>query len=137
MVLNEVIAHCVEKWRSHGITLAPPIPEQEVRQVWEQLHSDVSADVLLLYTTIGGFDEYVFEKDFFWSFWPWDWLRKRNREEPGIGTKFCDHSIEIVTWELRYEDSEVSSVWSSHGARSAPSLQSFLESYLDDPWNLL
>ena len=137
MAFSEVISRCSDKWRAEGIKLAPPITESEVRRVWCELQSQVSADVLALYTTIGGFRDYTCDDELFWSFWPWDWLQQRNQEDPKSGVTFCDHSIEVITWELRYENEQTSAVWSSHGNRTAVSLESFLESYLKDPWKLL
>ncbi len=109
----------------------------EVRRVWAGSKREPSADVLELYATVGGFQDYAFEENFFWSLWPWDWLQKRNEESPRDGVMFCDHSIEIVTWELRYETAKHSSVWSSHGKPSAPTLESFLDRYLQEPWQLV
>jgi len=137
MALSDVLSRCIGQWQSKGITLAPPIAETEIRRVWGGLRREPSADVLELYATVGGFQDYTFEEDFFWSLWPWDWLQKRNEESPRDGIMFCDHSIEIVTWELRYETAKHSSVWSSHGDQSAPTLESFLDRYLQDPWQLM
>lgn len=112
--------------------------ESEVRRVWHEFGSQASADVVTLYSTLGGFQDYhFFTDDFYFSLWPWSWLQKRNREDRHRGVVFCDHSIESVTWELRFENEQTSSVWSSHGERTAPSLKSFLELYLEDPWQLL
>ena len=137
MSLPAVITRCCEKWRAEGIALAPPIEESEIRRTWSEFRSPVSADVLLLYATIGGFQEYYLDDDMAFSLWPWDWLRKRSRETPRNGVVFSDHSIEVVTWEFRFETEQTSSVWSSHGEQTAPTLETFLEQYLNDPWQLL
>ena len=138
MALNHVLSQCSDQWRRQGITLAPPIDEAEVRRVWGELGHPLSADVLCVYATIAGFSDYTFEEDFFWSFWPWDWLQQRNAENPGAGVMFCDHSIEVVVWEFRYEDGLHSSVWRSQPAeRVADTVEAFFERYLADPWQLL
>lgn len=137
MTFPDILSRCVAKWVADGITLAPPITEDEVRRVWTGFKRELSVDVLQMYATVGGFQNYAFEEEFFWSLWPWDWLKNRNQESPRDGVMFCDHSIEIVTWELRYETSEHSSVWSSHGDQSAPTLECFLDRYLDNPWQLM
>lgn len=106
--------------------------------MWSGLGQRVSRDVLALYSTLGGFAEYEHDEEFFWSLWPWEWLKERNQAEPSASVKFCDHSIEICTWELRYESEDRSSVWLVQDAqRTATSLETFLEKYLDDPWKLL
>lgn len=137
MTFSTVISRCIDKWQAEGLELAQPIAADEVRRVWSEFETELSADVLQLYSTIGGFQDYTFDEDFFWSLWPWDWLQERNREDRGAGVMFCDHSIGIETWELRYEDSKHSSVWSSDGKQTAPTLESFLNLYLQDPSQLL
>ena len=137
MALSDVIESCSDKWRANGLMLAPAVTEAEVRQVWLGFNKKVSSDVLQFYTTLGGFNAYTFDDEFFWSLWPWDCVRQRNSESPREGVMFCDHSIEIVIWELRYENPKISSVWSSNGRQSAPTLESFLQRYLEDPWQLM
>lgn len=137
MALSGLISRCISKWQAEGLVLAPPIAADEVRRVWSSFHQEVSSDVLLMYGTVGGFLDDVYDERFFWSLWPWDFLEKCNNESPCDGVAFCDHSLQIVTWELRYESPQHSSVWSSHGNRSAPTLEAFLGQYLDDPWQLL
>ena len=56
---------------------------------------------------------------------------------------FCDHSIEVANWEVRFEDDLRSSVWNvrasgAEGAEmTAPSLEMFFRLYLENPWSLL
>ena len=137
MALAAVVARCIDQWTGEGIALAPPVAEIEVYRLWRQLDRDLSADVVELYTLLGGFQEYVPDQEFTWSLWPWSMLAQRNAGADRQGVMFCDHSIEVVTWELRYKDPEVSSVWTSAGNRTAPTLQAFFEVYLEDPWELL
>ncbi|MBL8848307.1 MAG: hypothetical protein JNG89_01425 [Planctomycetaceae bacterium] len=135
--LTCVLRRCIAKWQDEGISLAPPVAGDEVCRVWQAFGTEASADVLQLFATVGGFQDYEFDDDFLWSLWPWEWLTKRNTESPGEGVMFCDHSIGVVTWSLRYETPIHSSIWSSHGVLTAPTLQLFLEQYLRNPWQLL
>jgi len=63
---------------SERLTLASPITETEVRRVWAGFEREPSAAVVELHATVGGFQDYTFEEDFFRSLWPWNWLQKRN-----------------------------------------------------------
>lgn len=137
MTLAEVLDRCIDQWTAQGIAVAPPISEHEVHRVWSRFGSKPSADVIELYTSVGGFQDYVFDEGLTFSFWPWDWLKKRNAENPGLGVMFGDHSIEVVTWEIRYDNPQTSSVWSSHGNTTAPTLKAFFSLYLEDPWQLV
>lgn len=141
MAFGETLARCIDKWHGEAVALAAPIEEAEIRKVWGRLGQPVSRDVLQLYTTLGGFRDYAFDGvDLLWTLWPWSFLIEENTQDPhrGRGIPFCDHSIRVVTWELRFEDEQHSSVWQSEGnTRSAPTLESFFRIYLDDPWRLL
>ena len=138
IAFSDTLSQCIVSWQREGIAIGEPISEAQVRQAWSDLGLRVSRDVIALYSTLGGFAQYEFDNEFFWSLWPWDWLKKRNQEERHAGVMFCDHSIEICTWELRYENDEVSSVWLvQHAQQTAPRLEAFFEMYLADPWKLL
>jgi hypothetical protein len=126
-----------------NIPLAPPVPEAEIRHVWNHLGQPLSQDVLTLYRTLGGFAEVVYDDEFFWRLWHWNELERQEIEHPGAGVRFCDHSINLVTWEFRFEGDDRSSVWrrdahaegTSH--QTAPSLDAFFRTYLANPWDLL
>jgi hypothetical protein len=143
MALEEVLARCIDKWRGEDIPLRPPIGETEIRRAWGRFGWPVSEDVLRLYTTVGGFADGHYDLGFFWCLWPWDRLQDENVSSPSGGIQFCDHSIDLVTWEVRYEDGRRSSVWECSRAgpdwprRTAEDLESFFRTYLDDPWELL
>ncbi len=120
------------------------------RRVWEHFGQRLSDDVLLFYITVGTFAEYEFDVEFFWSLWPWEYLIEWNSEDSTTGIQFCDHSMKIVNWELRFEDQQHSSVWSfrpEYGPgfglvnynpdKVAPDLETFLHMYLEDPWQLM
>jgi len=138
MDFEDVLTLCIEKWRGEGIALAPPVDEAEVRSVWECLGGRTSEDVVRLYTTIGGFAEDDYDSTLFWSLWPWDMIRQENLGRRGEGVLFCDHSIRVIDWEIRFEDDRRSSVWQvTDSSMTAPSLESFFRLYLEDPWQLL
>jgi hypothetical protein len=140
MSLPQVLDRCIDKWRGQGVSLSAPISEAEIRRVWKRLDRRLSSDVACLYTTVGGFgqDYGEWDEDFYWILWPWEFLQERNFEERVDGVMFCDHSIEIAVWELRYEDDDHSSVWRAHwNSKVAETLESFFEQYLENPWKLL
>ena len=142
MAVEDVLAVCIEKWRREGIPLLPAVEEAEVRRTWEGFGKQAAEDVVRFYSTVGGFVEYEFDDRFFWSLWPWDLLRQENTDRQGDGVMFCDHSLQVITWELRFEDDVRSSVWTARELyadpeMTAPSLESFLRIYFEDPWQLL
>lgn len=138
MAFDAVLARCIDAWRGEGLPLAPPRREAEIHEAWGRFGHRASEDIIQLYTTIGGFAELFDDDRFFWSLWPWDFLIEENRRWPGAGVRFCDHSIHVFDWELRYEDERQSSVWQlTDGWETAPTLEAFFETYLDDPYRLI
>jgi hypothetical protein len=139
MSLAQILSQCIERWRRDGIPLGAPQEESRIRSAWASFNQPLSADVLSLYATIGGFGNYVFDDmESFWFFWPWDTLVERNAKEPREGVVFCDHSIGVLTWEFRFENESTSSVWLSQDElRAAPSVEAFFQIYFDDPNQLL
>jgi hypothetical protein len=142
VALDQVLTGCVEKWRRE-VVLLPPVTEAEIHRIWSGCGSRAAKDVICLYTTVGGFANYEFEPDFYWSLWPLDLIRDENTERKGQGVMFCDHSIQVVNWAVRFEDDLRSSVWNvgQFGVESAemtaPSLEMFFRIYLETPWLLL
>jgi hypothetical protein len=136
--LETVLARCIVQWRDEGTPLLAPRSESEIHEVWARFNQPVSADVLRLYTLVGGFEDSTMDDEFSWTLWPWDKLVEDNASWRGEGIRFCDHSISIDTWEFRFVDERHSSIWSiENHEMTAPSLESYLETYLSDPFRLL
>ena len=66
MTLAEVLSRCVTIGSAEGIAVAAPVPEQEIRRVWTRFGLEPSADVIELYTLVGGFQNYDFAGEFSW-----------------------------------------------------------------------
>ncbi len=142
MALKDVLGLCIGKWRCEGITLAPPVGEYEIRCTWHEFGKQAAEDVVHLYTRVGGFANDEMDAEFYLSLWRWDKVREQNTLRQAVGVIFCDHLIDSLIYELRFEDKLRSSVWdiSSFDAGPlmiAPSLEMFFQIYLDDPWRLL
>jgi hypothetical protein len=142
MALRDVLGLCIEKWRRDGITLSPPVGEYEVRCTWDGFGKQAAEDVIRLYSTVGGFANDEMDDEFHLSLWRWDVLREQNTQREGEGVMFCDHLIESIIYELRFEDHRQSSVWELQSRDAdpvmiAPSLKMFFRLYLEDPWRLL
>jgi hypothetical protein len=139
--LISVLNMCIARWRETGVALSPPVEEAEVRRVLHGYGKRASEDVILLYGTVGGFKEYETDNDeSLWTFWPWKMVEERNTAYQGDGVMFCDHSLQVVIWELRFEEEGRSSVWqvdSPCPVMTAPSIEAFFRLYLQDPLRLL
>lgn len=65
-MLSEVLARCMAAWERDGIRLGPPVPKAVVQQTWASFGHRASADVITLYSTLGGFAEYTLDSTSFW-----------------------------------------------------------------------
>lgn len=131
---SETLDRCITSWRGKGLRLGDPIAPHTIVDAWKTFGHKLSSDVVKLYTTIGGFADYDQWDGNFWNLWPWDHLIERNREDPyASGVVFCDHSLEVCTWVLKYESPSTSSVWLGDVYETAPSLAAFFQRYLTDP----
>ena len=77
MPLDDHLALCIEKWRRQRIALLPPVEEAEVRRAWDSFGQQAAADVVHLYTTVGGFADHEMAEPFYWSLWSWGQLLER------------------------------------------------------------
>jgi hypothetical protein len=130
-----VYERAADCWRVRGVPLLAPFSPAEVGVTFEALGYPLSADVVRLYGTTGGFVDY--EAAGLWSLWSLARLRRENEADryPGkLLVFFADYCISAHAYGLRYEDEEVSSVWiEDGGVRIANSLEGFLEMYLSNP----
>ncbi|QDV35977.1 hypothetical protein [Tautonia plasticadhaerens] len=143
MSFDDTLTRCIARWQEEGIPLAPPIGAVEVRRAWERLGHPVSRDVIQLYGRVGGCSDYHFDEEYLWCLWTLSRIVEQNDRGSVTGVQFCDHSIQVVTWELHFENEEHSSVWQVLGRdpgdtrMTSPDLDTFFRTYLDDPWRLL
>jgi len=79
MASEDILARCIAKWHDGGVAFSPPVDEAEVRGLWNNLGRRASDDDVQLYTTVGGFAEYVDDCTvLLWFLWPWDMVRQEN-----------------------------------------------------------
>lgn len=138
------IDRAVACWRSQGVKLSPPAPEDEVVRVFASLGVPLSEDVRRLYAAADGFvddDAHVL-----WSFWP---LRRVAEENGGYSRPFvlfADWLIFSHMYCFEYNDEGTSSVYLAHVGNErepdpiAQSVEEFLRRLVDDPdsvwaWN--
>src|SRR4051812_7104433 len=128
-IIDRLLCH----WQQLSVPLLPPPAQAEVEAVWRQLNRPLSADVVALYTAVGGFDRDYYD-DRVWSLWSIERVAEENAVRPGLGVMFSDFLIDSHAYSLRFEDVNRSSVWLGASAdgelHMASGLVEFLERYL-------
>src|SRR5688500_2641875 len=102
MSLTDVIARAVQAWTAEGIPLLPPASEASIRSVFDRRRQRPSADVIALYSTVGGFKDYADDK-YMWSFWSLERVGSESVSQPP-GIIFSDAIIQAHVYRFRYED---------------------------------
>src|SRR5205814_1193672 len=106
----DAISRAAAHWRRRGLPLLAPVTPDAIESVWRGLGQRLSADVLALYTAIGGFERY-FEDDRLWSLWSVERVAEENAAHPAAGVRFSEFLCASHAYALQYEGPERSSVW--------------------------
>lgn len=137
MASPDVYERAVSFWRERGLPLLPPAPEDVVRRTFADLGRPLSADVLRLYSLVGGFDGTECDRGWFLSLWSLDEICWQNARLRPQDVCFADWLMWSHLYGFRYETPEQSSVFIDHGRVEpypvAASVAEFLEKLLRDP----
>lgn len=126
----DIFGRAADHWRKRGVPLRPPHTPDEVAEAFRALCYPLSADVLRLYTTVGGFADH--ETDGLWSLWSLPRIREQPQGGPFL--PFADWLIASHRYAFHCEDERTSSVYIvEDDRRVASSVAEFLDRYLTDP----
>jgi hypothetical protein len=129
----------VERWKAEGLVLLPPEPETAVLESFARLGAVATADVISMYSILGGMHE--MDKEY-WRLWPLSEVQSEN--DPGVatGVLFSDYLISCWSYRLIANKDNTSSVVADYFdnnqcTRVASSLEQFFGKYVEDPYQLL
>lgn len=131
------LVQLLPRWVAEGTELLPPEPREAVEQVFSSLGSIATADVLSLYTTMGGMR--VMDNEY-WRLWPLDEIADQIPSE--FGVVFSDYCISCWEYRLKPVTSSHSAVYVDHFNGSTPTmvaatLEEFFNSYVNSARALL
>jgi len=129
----------VERWRIAGLKLVAPAAEAEVRATFQAVGAKATADVIALYTAVGGMLQM---DDELWRLWPLDEIKAENTELSSSGVLFSDYLIASWCFRLKAIADGTSAVLVDRFDGSAPTviahtLDEFVCSYVADATRLL
>lgn len=129
-------------WRVMDTSLLPPATADQLRETFARLETQVSQDILNLYSLAGGMSPDSIYAGF-WRLWPLDELRLPREGVPKATKRplvyFADYFIESHIYALHFESDEHSSVYlSADRADSVPfeiagSVDEFLQALICHP----
>ncbi len=131
---TDPILAVTQLWRQQGISLLPPLADQEVDQLFAPVQDRISLDLRQLYALTGGMAEGETD-DEYWSLWtPERLIAEAEPAELFFGDFLIDSHLHVLEWE----SAETSSVHVFHGhnhrVRVADSILAFFELYLCNPF---
>lgn len=135
-MLEEILSKVIEKLKTEKIQIASPFSEEYILSSFEKIDKSVSKDIIKLYTTIGGYVDENMDNNLF-SLWTLKQLITENSKYRSNFTLFGDYSIFCCLYAFKYENENISSVYSDFETgkflKIADSVEHFLSLYLTNP----
>jgi hypothetical protein len=126
------VQRVLHQWESQGLPLIPPADRETVIRYLEATGKRFARDVVDLYCTTGGLDDWM--DDLMFTLWPLRRIRSTNAVMSGDDLYFADMLISSFEYFLRAEDGERSAVYGGYETRKlADSIEEFFGLYLNDP----
>ncbi len=131
-MLKEKLAKDIKRWQEENIRLSPPNSEQQVIDCFLVIESLISKDILEFYTNFGGMIDYDMDESLL-SVWTLETIMKENSVSSEL-TCFADFLIESHCYAFKYENTNISSIYSncetSDFVKIADSVEQFFDLYL-------
>ena len=131
-------ARLLARWTSLSARSMTPASSTEVAAAFAKLGARPTADVISLYSQIGGMN--IPDGDN-WRLWPLDEFVKQKRQGPNDPLEFSDYLLNCWNFHLEPRNAEVSRVLTNFGdgplVEASPSLQAFIEALDSSPLSVL
>ena len=133
---KEILQKIVEKWKNDNLEISLPYTKNQVLKSFAKIGKQVSNDILEVYTTFGGLADDGIDSNLM-SFWTLDQLESENLSRKSEFTFFGDFLIFSHSYGYKYENENVSSVYSDYETaefkKISDSVEEFFHLYITDP----
>ena len=133
---NEILEKVIEKWKKEELKIVQSYSETQVRDAFNKIGKSVSKDIIQIYTSIGAIDNNDTDSNLL-CFWDLDYLINENLTYKSDFALFGDFLINSHFYGYKYENENISSVYSdfetSKYIKIAESVEEFLNLYLTNP----
>jgi hypothetical protein len=131
-VLQEKLAKAIRGLQEENLRLAPPNTEQQIIDCFLAIESLISKDILEFYGNFGGMVDGDMGESLL-SVWTLEEIKKKNLTASEL-TCFADFLIESHCYAFKYENTNISSIYSncetSDFVKIADSVEQFFDLYL-------
>lgn len=136
---KEIIQKVIEKWKGENLEITKPCSEKQIQSSFSRIGKPISKDILQVYTTFGGLADCEMDSNLF-SFWTLKQLVVENLEFKTNLTLFGDFLIFSHLYGYKYENENVSSVYTDYGigecTKVSESVEEFFDLYLTNPMEI-
>lgn len=126
----------IEKWKGENLKITEPCSEEQIQNSFNKISKPISKDVLQVYTIFGGLADCEMDSNLF-SFWTLEQLVNENLEFKTEFTLFGDFLIFSHLYAYKYENENISSVYTDYGineyTKISESVEEFFDLYLTNP----
>ncbi len=136
---QEILRKVSEKWKRENLDIVPPYSKEQIQNSFDKIGKLVSRDIFQVYTTFGGLTDCQIDSNLL-SFWSLEQLVAENSECKSEFTAFGDFLIYSHSYGYKYENENVSSVYSDLDGgeyiKISESVEEFFNLYLTDPMKI-
>ena len=134
-MLKEKLAEAIKRWQKENLRLSPPNYEQQIIDCFLAVESLISKDILEFYSNFGGMINGDMDESLL-SVWTLEMIVKENSASSEL-TCFADFLIDSHRYAFKYENVNISSVYSDYESEDfvkiADSIEQFFDLYLTNP----
>lgn len=133
---KEILQKISEKWKKENLEIVSPYSEEKIQNSFDKIGKLVSKDIFQVYTTFGGMSEGEMDSNLL-SFWNPDQLVVENSRLKSNLILFGDFLIFSHLYGYKYENEDISSVYSDFETgeylKISESVEEFFDLYLTNP----
>lgn len=133
---SEILQKIIKKWKGDNLEIVSPYSEEQIKNSFDKIGKLVSKDILQIYTTFGGIADERMDDNLL-SFWSLDQLVTENLKFKTDFTLFGDFLIFSHLYGYKYENENISSVFSDFETgeylKISESVEEFFNLYLINP----
>jgi hypothetical protein len=138
-VNKELLQKIFEKWKGENLQIVSPYSEEQIQSSFDKIGKLVSKDIIQVYMTFGGMSETEMDSNLM-SFWNLDQIIIENKSKKSNLTLFGDFLIYSHLYGFRYENENISSVYSDFEmgeyVKICESVEEFFNLYLTNPMEI-
>jgi hypothetical protein len=133
---NEILEKVIGKWKKEELEIVTPYSEAQVRDAFDKIGKSITKDIIQIYTSVGAVSNEDTDSNLL-CFWDLDYLVKENLTYKSNFALFGDFLINSHFYGYKYENENISSVYSDFETgeylKITESVEEFLHLYLTEP----